>query len=210
MKLQSDPRLAVLMKYPPLTFLVKGKFGNGKYLPISTTDWTMSVPSTATAFQSYSINNTPWNHWWRLNFSVEFIFCNFLKYPWNYSFLIDLWFTIETASTGISKVSWKVFLNIPTKITSTSTEIIFGSPNGTKKFSKSHHATWSNVFSLSLVAAPISNTVIRYRHVRILIDPPQSGMYPGYQKYRNTTLNGASESIVWSISCASREHEVPN
>ena len=77
---------------------------------------------------------------------------------------------LETC-TGISKVSWKVFLEIQAKIPSASTTIIFGSPNGIKKFPKSHCAAYSNVIYFKPIAASIPNPVIQSRHVRILIDP---------------------------------------
>ena len=89
---------------------------NVNYLPISTTDIVISFLSTVPAFQVYSANNTPCNHWWNLPLSAEFFFYMLFKYLWNPSFLIYLWMTLATACTRISTVSWKVFLEIPEKV----------------------------------------------------------------------------------------------
>ena len=133
---------------------------NGNYLPVATTYRAMLVLSTRTELQAYIAKNTPCNHWWRLPLSTEFIFCNFFKYLWNPLFKITLGLPLVTACTGISKVSWKVFLNITEKNPSASTTIIFGSPNGTKKFPKDHYAAWYDVIYFSPVAVPNPNTVI--------------------------------------------------
>ena len=52
---------------------------NGNYVSIANTDQEISVPSTGPAFQAYSANNTPCNHWWKLPLSAEFIFCTLLN-----------------------------------------------------------------------------------------------------------------------------------
>ena len=96
----------------------------------------------------------------------------------------------------ISKVYCKLLMNIPAKIPSASTTIIFGSPNVTNKFPKSHSAAWSDVIYFIPMAAPIPNPVIQSRNVRILQDKSRSGMSPCIQKSINTTLNRVSESIV--------------
>ena len=70
------------------------------------------------------------------------------------------------------------------------TKTIFGSPNGTNKFLKSHCAAWFDVIYFILLADSRINPVMRYRHVKILLDPYRSGMSPGSQKSRNTTSNG--------------------
>ena len=110
----------------------------------------------------------------------------------------------------MSKVSWKVLLNIPAKYQSTSTTIIFGMKNGTKKFPKSHSETCSGVISVSPLDAPIPNPVIQSRHSRIFLNTSWYGIYPGSQKSRNKMPNGVSDSNVWSRWCASREHELTN
>ena len=145
-----------------------------------------------------------------MTFSDDFIFCNLLKYLWNLSFIITLWLPLATACTGIRKVYWEIFLNIPGKIPSASETIIFGSPNGTKKFPKYHHAAWSDVIYFITVSAARPNPVIQSMHVMILRDPFWSGMSSGSQKYRNTISNGVPESIVWSNCCASWEHQFTN
>ena len=125
---------------PSLDLADDRSIGYGNSLPIDTTYREMSVPSTGPAFQAYSANNTPYNHWWRLTLYIEFIFCTLSKYIQNPSFIITLRFPLATACTGISNVSWKVSLKIPGKIPSTSTTIVFGSPNETRKFPKYHRA----------------------------------------------------------------------
>ena len=192
----------------PLEISGDRSIGDGYSLPIFTTDWAMSVPSTGPAFQAYNEDNTPCNHWRRLPLSAEFILYILFKYLQNPSFIIAVWFPLETECTRISKVSWKLFLDIPGKIPSASTTIIFGSPNGTKKFPKYYFAAWSDVISFSPIAAPSPNPVIQSRHGRILRDPSQYGMYPGSQKSINTMSNGVSDSIVISNCCASWEHEL--
>ena len=101
---------------PPLNLSGDRSIGNGKYLPISTTDQEMPFLSTGPTCQEYSTKNTPCNHWWSPPLSSEFIFCNFFKYLWNPSFIIYFWFPLETACTGIIKVSWRLFLDIPEKV----------------------------------------------------------------------------------------------
>ena len=59
----SDPRLSFLLKYPPLDLAGDRSIGNGNSLPISTTYLATSIPYTGPEFQSYSANNTPFNHW---------------------------------------------------------------------------------------------------------------------------------------------------
>ena len=127
---------------PSLDLFGDISIGNGNYLLIDTTYRAMAVPYTGPVFQAYITKKTPCNHWWRLTLSAEFIFCNLFKYLQNPSFIIVLWFTLATECTGIIKFSWKFLLKIPSKIPSASTTIIFGSPNGTKKFSKSHCVAW--------------------------------------------------------------------
>ena len=68
--------------------------------------------------------------------------------------------------------------------------------NGTKISPKAHREAWYDVISFSPMADPRPNTVIQSRHVRILRYPYRSVMSPGSQKYRNTTSNRVSESIV--------------
>ena len=119
-------------------------------------------------------------------------------------------FTIENSCTGISEVYQKVFLDITEKSKSASTTINFGSPNRTNYFPKSHHTIWSDIIYFIPLAATIPNNVIQYRYVRILRYPYRYGMYPGYQKSRNTMTNGVSDSIVLIIFCASRDHEFTN
>ena len=128
----------------------------------------------------------------------------------NPSFIIALWLILATSCTGISKVYRKVFLNIPSKIPSTFTTIIFESPNWTNKFPKAHREAWSDVISFIILAAARPNPFIQSRQVRILRYTYWSGMYPGPQKSINTTTNGISDSIVWSNCCASWEHEFTN
>ena len=151
----------------------------------------------------------PCNHWWRLTLSAELIFCALFKYLRNTSFLITLCFTLATVCTGISKVYWKVFLNIPEKF-HLHPQICFGIPNGTKNLLKAHCAAWSDIISFIPVAAAIPNPFIQSRHVRILQYPSWSGMSPGSQKSRITTSNGVSDSIVWSNCCALWDHEFNN
>ena len=123
------------------------------------------------------------------------LFCDLFNYQKNPSFLIALWLPISNACTRISKVSWKLFLNIPENSICIH-DNHFGILNGTKNFQKAHFTTWSDVISFSPLAAPSLNTVIKSRHVIIFRDPYQSRMSPGYQKSRNTTSNGVSDSIV--------------
>ena len=104
-----------LSEVPPLNIAGDRSIGNGNYLPIATTDWSMSVPSTGTTLKVYSAKNTPCNHLWRLTLPFEFIFFTLFKYLWNLSFIIALWLPLATTCTGISKTYWKVFLNIPEK-----------------------------------------------------------------------------------------------
>ena len=167
----------------------------------------MSVTSNGPGLQEYSAKNMPCNHWWRLPLYAEFIFCTLFKHLQKPSFIVDLWLPLENACTRIFKIPWKVFLNIPEKIPSSPITIIFGRPNGTKKFPKAYRTAWSNVIYSSLVAAPIPNTIIQSRHVSILRYPSKSRMSPSTQKYRNTTSNGFYELIVWSSCCASWEHK---
>ena len=82
--------------------------GNENSLFMATTDKLMSVPSTGPAFQAYNSNHTPWNHWWSLPLSVEFIFCTLFKYLWKLSFIIALCFPLSTSCTRIIKLPWKV------------------------------------------------------------------------------------------------------
>ena len=184
--------------------------GNGNSLPMATTDKVMSVPSTGTEFQTDSANNTHFNHWWRLPLSADFIFCTLFKYLVNPSFIIALWSKIANACTGISKVSWKFLLDIIAKIPSESTTIIFGIPNGTKKFQKYHCVAWTDVISFRPMSAPRQNSVIQSRHVRIIRNTYRSGMYPVYQKSRNTTSNEVSDSILWSNCYAPWDHVFTN
>ena len=125
---------------PYLHFAGDRSIGNSNSMLIATTDWSMPVPYTRPAFQSYSAKNTPCNHWWRLPLSAEFIFCTLFKCLWKPSFIISFWLYLEPKCTGISKIYWEVFLNIPEKLPSSSTTIIFGSPNITKHFPEAHHA----------------------------------------------------------------------
>ena len=165
---------------------------------------------TGPSFQAESTNNTPCDHWWRILLYSEVIFSALFKYRWNPSFLIALWLPLETTCTGTSKVSWKVFLNIPGKNPSISKTIIFEVSNGTKKFPKAHCVTWYGVIYFSPVAAPIPNPVIKDMNVRILRDPSQSGMSSIPEKSRNITSNEVSGVIVWNIYCASKENEYTN
>ena len=142
--------------------------------------------------------------------SAEIIFCTLFMYLLNPSFIIALWLPLATECTGISKVYCKLLMNIPAKIPSASTTIIFGSPNVTNKFPKSHSAAWSDVIYFISMAAPIPNPVIQSRNVRILQDKSRSGMSPCIQKSINTTLNRVSESIVWTNCCVSWDHEFTN
>ena len=64
--------------------------GNGNYLLINTNNGAMSVLYTGPAFQAYSANNMPNNHWRRLTFYSEFIFCTLFNYLQNPSFIIFL------------------------------------------------------------------------------------------------------------------------
>ena len=107
---------------------------NENSLPISTTDKAMLVPSTGTTFKAYSAKNTSCDHWLSLTFSDGFIFWTLFRYQRNPSFLIFLWLPLATAYTGISKVSWKVFLNIPAKKSSESTTVIFGRQKGQRSY----------------------------------------------------------------------------
>ena len=101
---------------PSLNLAGDRSIGNGNSLPIATTDCAMPVPSTGTELQAYSENIMPYNYWWRLPFSADFIFCTLFKHLWNPSFIIASWLPLETACTGIIRVSWKFFLNIPEKV----------------------------------------------------------------------------------------------
>ena len=56
---------------------------NGDFLPISNTYRAIPFPSTVPVFQLFCVKDTPCNHWWRLPFSSEFIFCTLFKYLWN-------------------------------------------------------------------------------------------------------------------------------
>ena len=179
-------------------------------MQIATTDWEVSVLSTGPAFQAHSAKITPWNHWWRLPLSADFILCNLFKYLWNPSFIMALWLPLATTCTGISKVYWKVPLNISSNSPSSSTTIIFGIPNGTKKFPKAHRAAWYDLIYFIPMAAPISNPVIKSRHVSILQYPSWYRITPGTQKSSNTTSNVVSESIVWINCCVSWKHEFTN
>ena len=84
---------------PSLELSGESSILNGNSLPMATTDKAISVPSTCTTFKFYSAKNTPWNHWWRLILSTEFILCTFFKYWGNPSFLISLWLPLATAYT---------------------------------------------------------------------------------------------------------------
>ena len=84
------------------------------------------------------------------------------------------------------------------------------SPNGTNNFLKSHCATWCGVLCLSPLASPIPNSVIKFRHIRILRYTSWYGMPPVSPKYINTTSNGVSDSTVWIIWRASWDHEFTN
>ena len=90
----------------------------------------------------------------------------------NTSVFFATWYPIvpslATSCTGISKVSWEVFLSIPEKSPSAYTTIIFGSPNGTKEFPKAYCAAWYGVIYFSPVSAPRPNIVIQSSNVRIL------------------------------------------
>ena len=169
---------------------------------MSNTYWFLSVLSPRTTFQSQHSNNKPCNHWWRLPLCAEFIFCVFFKYLQNPSFIIALWLLLANECTGISKVSWELFLNIPFKSPYLFTTIILGNPNGTKKFPKSHCTAWSDVIYFIPMATPWKNHVIQSRHVRILRYLFWYGVSPCFQKSRNTTSNRVSESIVSSNCCA--------
>ena len=85
--------------------------------------------------------------------------------------------------------------------------ILFGSPNGTNKFPKYHVTSWFGVNSFIPMVSSSPNTVVQYRHVIILQDPSWSVISPDSQKFINTTSNGVSESIVWSIWCSLWDHE---
>ena len=139
-----------IYEVPPLDLYGYRSIGNGKSPTISTTDQEISVPSTGTSFQAYSANNTPSRYFLRLTLSTEFIFCVLFNYLWKISFLIDFYFHLATECNGISKVSWKFFLKITAKISSASTTIIFGIPNGTKTLPKYHHVTWYDNFLQSI------------------------------------------------------------
>ena len=115
--------------------------------------------------------------------------------------------TLTNICTGLSKVSWKYFLNIPAKQLSASKTIVFGSPNLTKKFPKAHHVNCYDVISFSPLYAHRPNSVIKSRHVRILRDPYQYGMSHFSKNYMNTTSHGVSDSITWSVWWALWEHE---
>ena len=58
--------------------------------------------------------------------------------------------------------------------------------------------------------ATSTNLVIQSRYFRILRYTSQSGIFPGYQKSINTTSKWVSESIIWSIWCASLENKFIN
>ena len=90
--------------------------GNWNSVMISTTYWSILVPSTGPAFQTYSANNMHCDHWWSLPFSADFILHTLFKNLWNPSFLIALWLFLATACIVIRKVSWKFFLDIPEKV----------------------------------------------------------------------------------------------
>ena len=95
----------------------------------------------------------------------------------------------------------------PIKSPSASTTIIFGNPNETKKFLRSHRATWYHVIYFIILASPIPNHVIQHRHVRIFRYPYWSWISPSYQNSINTTSNGVYESIVLSIFWSSLDHK---
>ena len=141
--------------------------------------------------------------------SIDFNLCAFFKYIWNPSFLIAFSFPLATACTGITKVSWKVFLKIPEKFY-LHPQNHFWNPKWNKEVSKipSCVLVWWNLLQSSGCSYP--NPFIWYIHVRVLRDPSRSVMFPGSKQYRNTTSNGVSGSIVWSNCCASREHEFTN
>ena len=170
----------------------------------------MSVMSTGTALQEYSANNRPGKYWWWLPFSADFIFFTLFKYLWNPSFIFSLVVAPFNACTEISKVYWKVFLNITAKNSSASTTIIFGIPNTTNKFPKSHCAAWYDLIYFRPTDDPILNPFIQSKNVRILQRPSLSDMFPGSQKYINTSSNWVSDSIVWSNCCAYWDHEFTN
>ena len=99
----------------PLDLSGDRSIGNENYLTIATTNQEISVPPTGPEFQAYRAKNAPCNHWWRLPLYAEFILCTLSNYQQNSSFLIVLWYPLATTCTGISKVSWNVFLKFHKK-----------------------------------------------------------------------------------------------
>ena len=96
----------------------------------------------------------------------------------------------------MGNVSWNFFLNTPETNPFASTKIIFGIPNGTKNFLKSHRDTYYDVIYFIPLDDHNPNPTMQYNHARIFPDISQYVIYPGSQKSSNTTSNVVSESIV--------------
>ena len=86
---------------------------NGKSLPISTSDQAKSVLYTGPAFQAYHTQKHSLQPLVKASLVLWIFLSTLFIYRLNPVFVIALWFTLATACTGLSKVSWKCFLHIP-------------------------------------------------------------------------------------------------
>ena len=75
---------------------------------------------------------------------------------------------------------------------------------------KDHSTTCYDVIWFGTLASPIPNSVLKFRHIRILRYTSWYGMSPGSPKSINTTSNGVSDSTIWIIWRASWDHEFTN
>jgi hypothetical protein len=67
--------------------------GKGKSLPMATSDLQISVPSMGEAFQVYNANKTPCIQRNGDPVSAVLIRCTLLRYRWNRSLRMALWFS---------------------------------------------------------------------------------------------------------------------
>ena len=101
MQTQSNPKINVLLKYPPLTFLVIGQLGMETlyWYPLMINKYQFCILGL---YSKHSLQKIlPFNHCWRIPFPAEFIFWTLFQYQWIINFCLPYGFSLKLNVTGL-------------------------------------------------------------------------------------------------------------
>ena len=105
-----------LSELPYLDFFGDNSIGNGKYMMIATTDRVNLGTYTEPELKVYNAKKYSFQPLTKADPIHWIYFMELVKVTINTLYLIYLFFPLSTLCTGISKVSWKLSLNIPEKV----------------------------------------------------------------------------------------------